>query len=82
MHMNCIDIILSLQHRHARRKQHEMMTRIQTAVIQIPKPPPNRTLKALEKQQQNRKKQEAQVKEECQYCKVSGYLKRGWSVRQ
>uniref|UniRef100_A0A8C7P748 Sperm flagellar 2 n=1 Tax=Oncorhynchus mykiss TaxID=8022 RepID=A0A8C7P748_ONCMY len=48
------------KHRHARRKQHEMMTRIQTAVIQIPKPPPNRTLKALEKQQQNRKKQEAQ----------------------
>uniref|UniRef100_A0A8C7P7Q9 Sperm flagellar 2 n=1 Tax=Oncorhynchus mykiss TaxID=8022 RepID=A0A8C7P7Q9_ONCMY len=58
------------RHRHARRKQHEMMTRIQTAVIQIPKPPPNRTLKALEKQQQNRKKQEAQVKEERQYCKL------------
>uniref|UniRef100_A0A8C8D8U4 Calponin-homology (CH) domain-containing protein n=1 Tax=Oncorhynchus tshawytscha TaxID=74940 RepID=A0A8C8D8U4_ONCTS len=58
------------KHRHARRKQHEMMTRIQTAVIQIPKPPPNRTLKALEKQQQNRKKQEAQVKEECLYCKL------------
>uniref|UniRef100_A0A8C8D1E8 Calponin-homology (CH) domain-containing protein n=1 Tax=Oncorhynchus tshawytscha TaxID=74940 RepID=A0A8C8D1E8_ONCTS len=58
------------RHRHARRKQHEMMTRIQTAVIQIPKPPPNRTLKALEKQQQNRKKQEAQVKEECLYCKL------------
>uniref|UniRef100_A0A4W5J7I5 Sperm flagellar 2 n=1 Tax=Hucho hucho TaxID=62062 RepID=A0A4W5J7I5_9TELE len=48
------------KHRHARRKQHEIMTRIQTAIIQIPKPPPNRTLKALEKQQQNRKKQEAQ----------------------
>uniref|UniRef100_A0A8C7C4N9 Sperm flagellar 2 n=1 Tax=Oncorhynchus kisutch TaxID=8019 RepID=A0A8C7C4N9_ONCKI len=48
------------KHRHARRKQHEMMTRIQSAVIQLPKPPPNRTLKALEKQQQNRKKQEAQ----------------------
>uniref|UniRef100_A0A8C7CMF1 Sperm flagellar 2 n=1 Tax=Oncorhynchus kisutch TaxID=8019 RepID=A0A8C7CMF1_ONCKI len=46
------------KHRHARRKQHEMMTRIQSAVIQLPKPPPNRTLKALEKQQQNRKKQE------------------------
>uniref|UniRef100_A0A8C7CAK7 Sperm flagellar 2 n=1 Tax=Oncorhynchus kisutch TaxID=8019 RepID=A0A8C7CAK7_ONCKI len=57
------------KHRHARRKQHEMMTRIQSAVIQLPKPPPNRTLKALEKQQQNRKKQEAQVKEECLYCK-------------
>uniref|UniRef100_A0A4W5JKA4 Sperm flagellar 2 n=1 Tax=Hucho hucho TaxID=62062 RepID=A0A4W5JKA4_9TELE len=58
------------EHRHARRKQHEIMTRIQTAIIQIPKPPPNRTLKALEKQQQNRKKQEAQVKEECLYCKL------------
>uniref|UniRef100_A0A4W5JBN7 Sperm flagellar 2 n=1 Tax=Hucho hucho TaxID=62062 RepID=A0A4W5JBN7_9TELE len=58
------------KHRHARRKQHEIMTRIQTAIIQIPKPPPNRTLKALEKQQQNRKKQEAQVKEECLYCKL------------
>uniref|UniRef100_A0A674CPG7 Sperm flagellar 2 n=1 Tax=Salmo trutta TaxID=8032 RepID=A0A674CPG7_SALTR len=57
-------------HRHVRRKQHEMMTRIQTAIIQIPKPPPNRTLKALEKQQQNRKQQEAQVKEECLYCKL------------
>uniref|UniRef100_A0A674CNV3 Sperm flagellar 2 n=1 Tax=Salmo trutta TaxID=8032 RepID=A0A674CNV3_SALTR len=58
------------EHRHVRRKQHEMMTRIQTAIIQIPKPPPNRTLKALEKQQQNRKQQEAQVKEECLYCKL------------
>uniref|UniRef100_A0A674CPA8 Sperm flagellar 2 n=1 Tax=Salmo trutta TaxID=8032 RepID=A0A674CPA8_SALTR len=58
------------KHRHVRRKQHEMMTRIQTAIIQIPKPPPNRTLKALEKQQQNRKQQEAQVKEECLYCKL------------
>ncbi|CAB1319295.1 unnamed protein product, partial [Coregonus sp. 'balchen'] len=48
------------KHRHARRKQHEIMTRIQTAIIQIPKPPPNQTLKALEKQQQNRKIQEAQ----------------------
>ncbi|XP_041756129.2 sperm flagellar protein 2 isoform X1 [Coregonus clupeaformis] len=48
------------KHRHARRKQHEIMTRIQTAIIQIPKPPPKQTLKALEKQQQNRKIQEAQ----------------------
>lgn len=37
------------------------MGRILTASIQIPKPPPNRTLKALERQQHQRKQVEAKV---------------------
>ena len=37
------------------------MTRIQGAIVQIPKPPPNRTLKALESQRQSRKQREIQV---------------------
>ncbi|XP_036382781.1 sperm flagellar protein 2 [Megalops cyprinoides] len=48
------------KHRLACRKQLEIMTRIQSAIVQIPKPPPNRTLKALERQRLYRKQQEAQ----------------------
>ncbi|KAG7481571.1 hypothetical protein MATL_G00067490 [Megalops atlanticus] len=48
------------KHRLARRKQLEIMTRIQGAIVQIPKPPPNRTLKALERQRLYRKQLEAQ----------------------
>nr|XP_009299456.1 sperm flagellar protein 2 isoform X1 [Danio rerio] len=48
------------KHRQARRKQNEIMIQIQSAVVQIPKPPHIRTSRASEKQQQFRKKQEAQ----------------------
>ncbi|XP_030647562.1 sperm flagellar protein 2 [Chanos chanos] len=47
------------KHRKAQRKQHELMARIQSAVVQIPKPPPNQTTRALEKHQQIHKQQEA-----------------------
>ncbi|XP_035235055.1 sperm flagellar protein 2 isoform X3 [Anguilla anguilla] len=46
--------------RTGRRKQQEVMTRIQGAIVQIPKPPPDRTLKALERQRQTRKQREIQ----------------------
>ncbi|XP_048100360.1 sperm flagellar protein 2 isoform X3 [Alosa alosa] len=45
--------------RLTRKKQQEIMSRILTASIQIPKPPPNRTLKALERQRHQRKQVEA-----------------------
>uniref|UniRef100_A0A8C8VQB0 Sperm flagellar 2 n=1 Tax=Pelusios castaneus TaxID=367368 RepID=A0A8C8VQB0_9SAUR len=43
-----------------RRRQNEIMARIQAAIIQIPKPPPNRTLKAIEVQKLLKKKKEAE----------------------
>ncbi|XP_075040474.1 sperm flagellar protein 2 [Mixophyes fleayi] len=46
--------------RRARRRQNEIMARIQAAIVQIPKPPPNRTLKAIEAQKILRKKKEAE----------------------
>ncbi|KAJ8285298.1 hypothetical protein GJAV_G00025240 [Gymnothorax javanicus] len=46
------------KHRMSHRKQQEIMTRIQGAIVQIPKPPPNRTVKALERQRQMRKQRE------------------------
>ncbi|KAK7163991.1 hypothetical protein R3I94_002650 [Phoxinus phoxinus] len=48
------------KHRQARRKQNEIMIQIQSAVVQIPKPPHTRTSRASEKHLQFRKKQEAQ----------------------
>ncbi|TRY71440.1 hypothetical protein DNTS_011674 [Danionella cerebrum] len=48
------------KHRQIRRKQVETMIKIQSAVVQIPKPPHSRAPRASEKQQQFRKKQEAQ----------------------
>ncbi|KAL2091758.1 hypothetical protein ACEWY4_011556 [Coilia grayii] len=47
------------KHRLARKKQQEIMSRILTASIQIPKPPPNRTLKAHRQRQQ---KQQVEAK--------------------
>uniref|UniRef100_A0A8C2DWM6 Sperm flagellar 2 n=1 Tax=Cyprinus carpio TaxID=7962 RepID=A0A8C2DWM6_CYPCA len=44
----------------ARRKQHEIMIQIQSAIVQIPKPPHARTSRASEKQLQFRKKQEVE----------------------
>ncbi|MGH0162104.1 UNVERIFIED_CONTAM: hypothetical protein FKN15_073429 [Acipenser sinensis] len=48
------------EHRLVKRRQGEIMARIQAAIVQIPKPPPNRTLEAIAAQKQQRKKQEAQ----------------------
>ncbi|XP_050799757.1 sperm flagellar protein 2-like [Gopherus flavomarginatus] len=47
------------KHRKGRRRQNEIMARIQAAIIQIPKPPRNRTLKAIEAQKLLKKKKEA-----------------------
>lgn len=49
------------QQRLNRRRQNEIMAKIQAAIIQIPKPEPNRTLKALEAQKLMKKKKEAEV---------------------
>uniref|UniRef100_A0A8C4WEQ1 Sperm flagellar 2 n=1 Tax=Gopherus evgoodei TaxID=1825980 RepID=A0A8C4WEQ1_9SAUR len=49
------------KHRKGRRRQNEIMARIQAAIIQIPKPPRNRTLKAIEAQKLLKKKKEAEV---------------------
>ncbi|NP_001088868.1 sperm flagellar 2 L homeolog [Xenopus laevis] len=46
--------------RRARRRQTEIMARIQAAIVQIPKPPQNRTLKAMEAQKMLKKKKEAE----------------------
>ncbi|KAM9331025.1 sperm flagellar protein 2 [Gastrophryne carolinensis] len=46
--------------RRARRRQNEIMARIQAAIVHIPKPPPNRTIRALEAQKILRKKKEAE----------------------
>ncbi|XP_072272687.1 sperm flagellar protein 2 isoform X2 [Pyxicephalus adspersus] len=46
--------------RRARRRQNEIMARIQAAIVQIPKPPANRTLRAIEAQKILRKKKEAE----------------------
>nr|AAD56310.1 KPL2 [Rattus norvegicus] len=43
-----------------RRRQNEIMAKIQAAIIQIPKPEPNRTLKAIEAQKLMKKKKEAE----------------------
>ncbi|KAK3514826.1 hypothetical protein QTP70_032796 [Hemibagrus guttatus] len=41
------------KHRQAHRKQQEIMDRIQTAMVQIPKPPVNRSVRAMGKHRQN-----------------------------
>ncbi|KAG8456726.1 hypothetical protein GDO86_002491 [Hymenochirus boettgeri] len=46
--------------RRARRRQNEIMARIQAAIVQIPKPPTNRNLKAIEAQKMLKKKKEAE----------------------
>nr|XP_014353121.1 PREDICTED: sperm flagellar protein 2 [Latimeria chalumnae] len=48
------------KHRQAKKNQNELMARIQLAIVKIPKPPPNRTLKAIEAQKQLWKKKEAE----------------------
>ncbi|EHB18182.1 Sperm flagellar protein 2 [Heterocephalus glaber] len=49
----------SREQRLNRRRQNEIMAKIQAAIIQIPKPASNRTLKALEAQKMMKKQQEA-----------------------
>uniref|UniRef100_A0A8C5LXN1 Sperm flagellar 2 n=1 Tax=Leptobrachium leishanense TaxID=445787 RepID=A0A8C5LXN1_9ANUR len=46
--------------RRARRRQTEIMARIQAAIVQIPKPPLNRTLKAIEAQKMLKRRKEAE----------------------
>ncbi|KAM5330010.1 sperm flagellar protein 2 [Glossophaga mutica] len=46
--------------RLSRRRQNEIMAKIQAAIIQIPKPASNRTLKALEAQKMMKKKKETE----------------------
>ncbi|VTJ61893.1 Hypothetical predicted protein [Marmota monax] len=48
------------EQRLSRRRQNEIMAKIQAAIIQIPKPTSNRTLKALEAQKMLKKKKEAE----------------------
>ncbi|KAM6224376.1 sperm flagellar protein 2 [Rhynchocyon petersi] len=48
------------EQRLGRRRQNEIMAKIQAAIIQIPKPASNRTLKALEAQKILKKKKEAE----------------------
>lgn len=50
-----------IQQRLSRRRQNEIMAQIQAAIIQIPKPASNRTLKALDAQKMMKKKKEAEV---------------------
>uniref|UniRef100_A0A8B9DT29 Sperm flagellar 2 n=1 Tax=Anser cygnoides TaxID=8845 RepID=A0A8B9DT29_ANSCY len=48
------------KHRIGRRRQNEIMARIQAAIIQVPKPRPNHTIKAIEAQKLLKKKREAE----------------------
>uniref|UniRef100_H9GEH4 Sperm flagellar 2 n=1 Tax=Anolis carolinensis TaxID=28377 RepID=H9GEH4_ANOCA len=45
-----------------KQKQNEIMAKIQAAIVQIPKPMPQHTVKAIEEQKMLRKKKEAEVK--------------------
>uniref|UniRef100_A0A8B9M8Y4 CPC1/SPEF2 domain-containing protein n=1 Tax=Accipiter nisus TaxID=211598 RepID=A0A8B9M8Y4_9AVES len=48
------------KHQIGRRRQNEIMARIQAAIIQIPKPPPSHTIKAIEAKRLLKKKREAE----------------------
>ncbi|XP_069737279.1 sperm flagellar protein 2 [Phaenicophaeus curvirostris] len=48
------------KHRIGRRRQNEIMAKIQAAVIQVPKAPPNRAIKAIETKAFLKKKKEAE----------------------
>ncbi|NXU59040.1 SPEF2 protein, partial [Turnix velox] len=49
------------KHRIGRRRQNEIMAKIQAAIIQVPKPPPSHTIKAIEARKFLKKKREAEV---------------------
>ncbi|NXJ69544.1 SPEF2 protein, partial [Rostratula benghalensis] len=51
----------SEKHRIGRRRQNEIMAKIQAAVIQIPKPLPSHTIKAIEEKKILKKKREAEL---------------------
>uniref|UniRef100_A0A8C3JRF6 Sperm flagellar 2 n=1 Tax=Calidris pygmaea TaxID=425635 RepID=A0A8C3JRF6_9CHAR len=48
------------KHRIGRRRQKEIMAKIQAAIIQIPKPPPSRSIKAIEAKKILKMKREAE----------------------
>ncbi|XP_009704385.1 PREDICTED: sperm flagellar protein 2-like, partial [Cariama cristata] len=48
------------KHRIGRRRQNEIMARIHAAIIQVPKPPPSHTIKAIEAKKFLKKKREAE----------------------
>uniref|UniRef100_A0A8C3BPJ5 Sperm flagellar 2 n=1 Tax=Cairina moschata TaxID=8855 RepID=A0A8C3BPJ5_CAIMO len=48
------------KHRIGRRRQNEIMARIQAAIIQVPKPRPNHAIKPIEAQKLLKKKREAE----------------------
>lgn len=54
-------MMLNIQHNIGRRRQNEIMAKIQAAVIQVPKPPPKRVVKAIEAKAFLKKKREAEV---------------------
>nr|XP_009942039.1 PREDICTED: sperm flagellar protein 2 [Opisthocomus hoazin] len=58
--LKSIESVLYREHRIGRRRQNEIMARIQAAIIQVPKPPPNRTIKAIEAKAFLKKKREAE----------------------
>ncbi|XP_009283451.1 PREDICTED: sperm flagellar protein 2 [Aptenodytes forsteri] len=58
--LKSIESMLNIQHRIGRRRQNEIMARIQAAIIQIPKPPPSHTIKAIEAKKFLKKKREAE----------------------
>uniref|UniRef100_UPI003AAC52F2 sperm flagellar protein 2 n=1 Tax=Centroberyx gerrardi TaxID=166262 RepID=UPI003AAC52F2 len=48
--------------RASRQRQNEIMARIQASIVQVPKPPPNRSLQNLQKRrQQQRRREQAQT---------------------
>lgn len=54
-------MMLNIQHHIGRRRQNEIMAKIQAAIIQVPKPPPKRIVKAIEAKAFLKKKREAEV---------------------
>ncbi|NXT21815.1 SPEF2 protein, partial [Syrrhaptes paradoxus] len=53
------------KHRMGKRRQNEIMARIHAAIIQVPKPPPNSSMKAIEAKSFLKKKREAEVTITC-----------------
>uniref|UniRef100_A0A8B9VPU7 Sperm flagellar 2 n=1 Tax=Anas zonorhyncha TaxID=75864 RepID=A0A8B9VPU7_9AVES len=58
--LKSIGSVLYQEHRIGRRRQNEIMAKIQAAIIQVPKPRPNYTIKAIEAQKLLKKKREAE----------------------
>uniref|UniRef100_A0A8C0ACN6 Sperm flagellar 2 n=1 Tax=Bos mutus grunniens TaxID=30521 RepID=A0A8C0ACN6_BOSMU len=58
--LQCMKVKSEREQRLSRRRQNEIMAKIQAAIIQIPKPTSNRTLKTLDAQKLMKKKKEAE----------------------